>query len=113
MYAPAATTAYLTLPGAVAHDTSAGTAWIDDTWLDLVLAEEDWVRREFDELIARGWGGRGLSRPPTSRGAHEPRRPTPRYGPTHHRSLVTGEQVGPGHRATRRSRSPPDRKSVV
>jgi hypothetical protein len=41
-------------PGAVTHDTLAST-----TWIDIVLAEEDWVRREFDELIAHGWGGSG------------------------------------------------------
>jgi hypothetical protein len=59
-----------------------GTA-ADAGWIDIVLADDEWVRREFDELIAYGWGGSGAAHPPTRQGAHEPRRSTPRPRPTH------------------------------
>src|SRR3954471_11127275 len=65
---------------AVTHGTSAEASWID-----IVLADDGWVRREFDELIAHGWGGSGALHPPTEHGAHEPRRSTPRHRPTHRR----------------------------
>lgn len=67
------------VPGAVTHGTSADTSFID-----LVTAEEDWVRREFDELIAAGWDGFPPNRN-TSNAAHEPRRTGPRSRPTHDR----------------------------
>jgi hypothetical protein len=69
---------------AVTHGTS-----LNQEWMDLLVADDDWVRREFDELVAAAWGG---SRPPCPRirqGAHEPRRsgprsrPTPQQAPTH------------------------------
>ena len=61
------------VPGAVTHGTSAATSFID-----LVLAEDDWVRREFDELVEAGWGGSRPTCPRTRQGAHEPRRSGPR-----------------------------------
>jgi hypothetical protein len=67
-----------TTSGAVTHSTAAEASWID-----IVLADDDWVRREFDELIAHGWGGSGALHPPTNQGAHQPRRTTPRHRPTH------------------------------
>jgi hypothetical protein len=103
----AATTADPGLPGAVTHSTSADTTWID-RWVELVLAEEDWVRREFDELIAYGWGGSGPSLPPTSQGTHQPRRPTPRHGPTRHRSPVDNGLIALDATAPERSRGPPE-----
>ena len=43
--------------------------------MDLLVAEDDWVRREFDELVEAGWGGSPRpTRPRTTQGAHEPRR---------------------------------------
>jgi hypothetical protein len=63
--------------GAVTHGTR-----VDQEWMDLLVADDDWVRREFDELVAAAWGG---SRPPCPRirqGAHEPRRSGPRSRPT-------------------------------
>ena len=65
-------------PGAVTHSTAA-----EEDWIDILLADDEWVRREFDELIAHGWGGSGSLHPPTNQGAHQPRRTPPRHRPTH------------------------------
>ena len=61
------------------------TASVDASWIDLVLADDEWVRQEFDELIAHGWGGSGALRPPTGNRSHEPRRSRPRQRPTQRR----------------------------
>ena len=47
------------VPRAVTHGALATSA---EAWLDLVVAEDDWVRREFDEIVAAGWGARGTVR---------------------------------------------------
>jgi hypothetical protein len=77
----------LDVPGAVTHGTSsaAGTSFID-----LVCAEEDWVRQEFDELVAAGWGGSAPPCPDSAQGTHEPRRFGATFRPTLHR------RPGPG-----------------
>jgi hypothetical protein len=89
-----------TVPGAVTHGTSASASWID-----IVLADDEWVRREFDELIAHGWGGSGALPRPTHRGAHEPRRSTPRFRRTHQRPPVSAASAGAPHRSP--ARAPP------
>ena len=71
------------VPDAVTHGTS-----VDTSFIDLVTAEEDWVRREFDELVAAGWGGSRPPSPPTRNGAYEPRRSGRRKLPTHRRPAV-------------------------
>src|SRR3954454_19436846 len=63
--------------GAVTHDTEAARSW-----MDILVAHDDWVRREFDELVEAGWGGSRPNRPPTRQGAHGPRRAGPRSRPT-------------------------------
>ena len=59
------------VPRAVTHGAQATSM---EAWLDLVVAEDDWVRREFEEIVAAGWGGEGPSAPPTARGGGRPRR---------------------------------------
>ena len=66
------------LSGAVTHDAS-----VDTRFIDIVTTEEDWVRREFDELVAAGWGGSCPPCPETAQGTHEPRRSGTQHRPTH------------------------------
>ena len=47
------------VPRAVTHGAQATST---EAWLDLVVAEDDWVRREFEEIVAAGWGDRGSVR---------------------------------------------------
>jgi len=56
----------------VTHGALATSA---EAWLDLVVSEDDWVRREFDEIVAAGWGAEVPTEPPTARGGGRPRRP--------------------------------------
>jgi hypothetical protein len=61
-------------PGAVTH----GTPPLDKTpesWVDLLLADEEWVRREFEDIVAAGWGGAVPPSPAPFQGSHRPRRP--------------------------------------
>jgi hypothetical protein len=66
---------------------------------DLLVADDEWVRREFDAIVAAGWGGVAPPRPAPEQGAHWPRRPgfdarpTPGRRP---RELLTGAG-GPAH----------------
>jgi len=91
--------------GAVTHSTAA-----DASWIDIVLADDEWVRQEFDELIAHGWGGSGASPPPTTQGAHEPRRYTPQHRPSQQRFAVT---PGPAHTSSQTAaRAPPTRPPI-
>jgi hypothetical protein len=85
---------------AVTHGTS-----VDQDWMDLLVADDDWVRREFDELVAATWGG---SRPPCPRirqGAHEPRRSGPRSRPT--RQWASTHIARVGRRWRPPARAPP------
>ena len=63
--------------------------------MDLVFAEDDWVRREFDELVEAGWGGSRPTCPRTRQGAHGPRRSGPRSRLTTRPSAGTGERARP------------------
>ena len=56
--------------------------------MDLLVAEDDWVRREFDDIVAAEWGGSGPTSPRTQKGAHEPRRSGPRSRPSHDDDLL-------------------------
>jgi hypothetical protein len=64
------------LLGAVTHGTAA-----DAAFLDIVFADEEWLRREFDELVEAGWGGSRPTCPRIRQGAHGPRRSGPRSRP--------------------------------
>src|SRR3954468_22008985 len=86
--------------GVVTHGTSA-----DPSWIDIVLADDEWVRQEFDELIAHGWGGSGTRQPPTEQGAHQPRRPTPRLRSTPRRFAVAPAPARAAPRSA--ARAPP------
>ena len=66
------------VPRAVTHGAQATST---EAWLDLVVAEDDWVRREFEEIVAAGWGADVPSEPPTARGSGRPRRPRRRRCP--------------------------------
>jgi hypothetical protein len=72
---------------------------------DLLVADDEWVRREFDAIVAAGWGGVVPPRPAPIQGAHRPQ--SPRYGdsPTPVqplRGLLTGSSL------PARQRGPPD-----
>ena len=42
---------------------------------DLLVGDDEWVRREFDAIVAAGWGGALPPCPAPPQGAHWPRRP--------------------------------------
>jgi hypothetical protein len=73
-----------------------------DTFLAVVLADEDWLREEFDAIVQASWGP-----PPTRPGT--PARPAPAPG----RRQVAGREdrpLPPGRRVSAmpaRERSPP------
>ena len=56
--------------GAVAH----GTPTLE-SWVDLLVADDEWVRREFEDIVAAGWGGAVPPSPAPIQGSHRPRRP--------------------------------------
>lgn len=85
-------------PGcAVTHGTT------DVEFVDLLVADPEWVAREFDEIVAAGWGAAEPPRPAERQGAHRPRRPglavrpTPVARPsgTHDGDPATAHQRGP------------------
>lgn len=50
-----------------------GTAQVD--LVDLLVEDDEWVRREFDAIVAAGWGVEDPPGPASRQGAHRPRRP--------------------------------------
>ena len=54
---------------AVTHDAC------DAEFMDLLVADDEWVDREFEALVSAGWGGDVPPRPASRQGAHWPRRP--------------------------------------
>lgn len=66
-------------------DTGAVTHELATRWMDLLVADDDWVEQEFDELVRAGWGGSPPTCPRTHQGTHEPRRNGPRSRTTRHR----------------------------
>jgi len=73
-------------------------------FVDVLCADDDWVRQEFDEIIASGWGD---EEPPSRNIAERRRRPSDRGGHVDHSVLphLVVWQHGPPDRA--RQRSPP------
>ncbi len=59
-----------TARAAVTHGTPTVEAWVD-----LLVADDDWVRREFEEIVAAGWGGQVPPPPAPGQGARRPRPP--------------------------------------
>src|ERR1700710_332489 len=83
---------------AVTHGTEA------EEFADLLVADDEWVRREFEAIVAAGWGGVVPPCPAPSQGARRPRRP--RYDDR----LTPGPRlhgVDTGRMATTRQRGPP------
>jgi hypothetical protein len=78
-----------------------------DTFVDVICADPQWVREEFDALISASFGEPPAPPPPAP-----PRVPPgggPRFPPSRPRSVAlppagTGTPARPGHR---RQRSPP------
>jgi hypothetical protein len=59
-----------TARAAVTHGTPTVEAWVD-----LLVADDDWVRREFEEIVAAGWGGEAPPPLAPHQGARRPHRP--------------------------------------
>jgi hypothetical protein len=72
---------------------------------DLLVADDEWVRREFDAIVAAGWGGVVPPCPAPSQGAHWPRRPGYDVRPTPVERLRGPVTVGS---AQAHERGPPD-----
>lgn len=99
--------------GAIRHSI-AGSAVTHDVeaveFIDLLVADDEWVRSEFEAIVDAGWGGAVPPCPPPDQGAREPRRhrcdgrPTPVQGP--HELLARGA-------APARQRGPPRNRSAV
>ncbi len=60
--------------GAVTHGTPTQEPALE-SWVDLLLADEEWVRREFEDIVAAGWGGAVPPSPAPIQGTRWPRRP--------------------------------------
>jgi hypothetical protein len=45
-----------------------------ESWVDLLVADDEWVRREFEDIVAAGWGSGTPRDPPTIRRSERPRR---------------------------------------
>ena len=89
------------VPRAVTHGAQATST---EAWLDLVVAEDDWVRREFEEVVAAGWDGEVPSEQPTARGNGRPQGPQ-----RHRRRWLVSEPAtnAPRPPAGARERGPP------
>ncbi len=85
--------------GAVTHDTIAAEL------VDLLVADDEWVRREFDVLVAAGWSSEVPPRPAPEQGARWPRRPGYEHCPTPVRHLREPLHLA---RATTHPRGPPE-----
>ncbi len=63
---------------AVTHGTpTRDTTWRTtlESWVDLLLTDEEWVRREFEDIVAAGWGDAVPPSPAPIQGSQRPRRP--------------------------------------
>ncbi len=58
-----------TVEVAVTHRTEAVE------FVDVLVSDDDWVRDEFDAIVAAGWGPGVPPRPPPPQGGPRPRRP--------------------------------------
>jgi hypothetical protein len=82
------------------------TRWCEAEFLDLICADEELLRAEFDALIAAGWP----IEPPTVRGVGRRREHTPAGGRGAHARRVRSlsrQPDAPEVRARSRQRSPP------
>jgi len=73
-------------------------------FVDLLVADDDWVRGEFEAIVAAGWGGVVPPCPAPRQGPHWPRRPGYDHRPTPvqpMRELLTADP------APTRQRGPP------
>ena len=89
--------------GAVTHDTPTLEKTLE-SWVDLLVADDEWVRREFEDIVAAGWGGAVPPRPAPIQGSHRPRRPRYDDRPTPVHPPV---QPSPEGSALARQRGPP------
>jgi len=83
---------------AVTHGTEAME------FVDVLVADDDWVRGEFEAIVAAGWGGVVPPCPAPRQGPHWPRRPGYDHRPTPvqpMRELLTADP------APTRQRGPP------
>ena len=84
-----------------AADLGAST---DEAFLDIVCAEDDWLRSEFEAIIGASWP----VVPPRPRRGSWPERPRPTPGPRiEARRGISGDDQDPGDRKLSRERSPP------
>jgi len=81
------------------------SATVDEEFLALVCSDEEWLRAEFDAIIAVGWGSAQRS-PPRPGSAAGPPKPS-RRGRWSSTSDPSGRQRRTGIRARARQRSPP------
>ena len=82
-----------------------GTAEME--FVDLLIADDAWVRQEFDALVAAGWDGAVPIGPDDARRARWPRRPG------HAECLASvrrPDELRRGTRPTTHSRAPPGRE---
>jgi hypothetical protein len=85
---------------AVTHDVATS-----ESWMDLLVADDEWVRREFEDIVAAAWGGAGPPCKRTSRGSHQPRWRGPRR--RLHRAGRVRRADAPHARASVHVRGPP------
>ncbi|MGI8529762.1 MAG: hypothetical protein ACR2KO_09815 [Geodermatophilaceae bacterium] len=78
---------------------------VEEMFLDLLCSDEEWLRAEFDAIIAAGWGGPRTARP------LRPASPTPSPPRCHSRPEVAADTPAPGRcpgvGGWARQRSPP------
>ena len=84
---------------AVTHGTEAVE------FVDLLVADDEWLRREFDAIVAAGWGGVEPPCPAPKQGAHWPRRHGADNRPTSDHHHLCG--LRPGFSAPVHQRGPP------
>jgi len=75
-----------------------------DAWVDLLVADDDWVRREFEEIVAAGWGGQIPPPPAPRQSARRPRPPGPVARPA---SVPEATDFLEGDEGGGRQRGPP------
>ena len=86
----------------VAH-SAATRDTVLESWVDLLVADDEWVRQEFEDIVAAGWGSGVPPSPPTIQRSERPRRrgydhrPTPGLRPeqTHVGASARPCQRGP------------------
>jgi hypothetical protein len=95
-----------TVPDAV--EAAAGIDEVEEKFLDLVYADEELLRAEFDAIIAEEWG---QPTPPARRRPARPPAPPPQRHERHHGSAggPPGRQHHPAGEGRSRQRAPPAR----